>query len=329
MLLRLPLLIILSTILFWSGSSIVEKIEPAYLLSENPVQLAAEMIQQNRLEEARLLAQFSRQYLPVDPQYSSTAIDLDVENRLSSTSYLIERFIEGALSGEPVDTPGLLGTVALDMMVIGDVRDLLVQGYKEFDTGQGDEMIMGLSAAGLLLTLAPELSWGPSMFKTFWRGRRFSEPFQRQIKAALRQARKTGDYRRLRRIMGDFTDVFDSLGSGPAMAVIKRVNSAEDLALLAKKAKLAPMEAYTLTTIDNIKALENISTTSTKQGKLVKRVKLAARQQKIFGKTLGLIPLTWWLGIFSLSFLSLFYLLSSGRKMSVREIMTNKKAFQQ
>jgi len=315
--------------LIWSGSSIVEKIEPAYLLPEYPLQVAVEMIQQNRLEEARLLAQFSRQYLPVDPQYSSTAIDMDVENKLSSTSYLVERFIEGAITGEPVDTPGLLGTVALDMMVIGDVRDLLVQGYKEFDTGQGDEVIMGLSAAGLFLTLAPELSWGPSMFKTFWRGRRFSEPFQRQIKAALKQARKTDDYSSLQRLMGDFTDVFDSLGSGPAMAVFKRVNSTEDLALLAKKAKTAPMETYTLTTFDSIKALENISTTTTKQGKLVKRVKLATRQQKIFGKTLGLIPLTWWLGIFSLSFLSLFYLLSSGRKMSVREIMTNKNAFQQ
>ncbi|MFW2441064.1 MAG: hypothetical protein ACN4GR_17030 [Arenicellales bacterium] len=314
MLLRLPLLLFLSTMLFWSGSSIFEKMGPAYLLAENPLQLAVEMVQQNRLEEARLLAQFGRQYLPVDPQYSSTAIDIDVETRLSSASYFIERFIGGALSGEPVDTPGLLGTVALDMMVIGDVRDLLVQGYKEFETGQGDEVIMGLSAAGLFLTLAPELSWGPSLFKTFWRGRRFSEPFQRQIKVALKQARKTNDYRGLQRIINDFTDVFDSLGSGPAMAAIKRVNSTEDLTLLAKKTKIAPMESYTLATIDSIKALENIATTGVKQGKLVKRVKLASRQQKIFGKALGLIPLIWWLGVFSLSLLSLFYLLrASGR----------------
>ncbi|MEA1889946.1 MAG: hypothetical protein U9N50_09235 [Pseudomonadota bacterium] len=283
-------------------------------MSENPLQLAAEMFQQNRLEEARLLAQFSHHYLPVDPQYSSIAIDQEAENKLNSASYLIERFIDGALTGEPVDTPGLIGTVALDMMVIGDVRDLLVQGYKEFDTGQGDEVIMGLSAAGILLTLVPELSWGPSLFKTFWSGRRFSEPFQRQIKAALKQARKTGDYRSLQRIMGDFTEVFDSLGSGPAMAVFKRVNSTEDLARLAKKAKIAPMEAYTLTTIDGIKALENISSTSIKQGKLIKRVKFATRQQKLLGKMLDLIPVIWLLVIFSLSIVLSIALIAKGRK---------------
>ena len=314
MLLQLPLLLILSTTLFWSGSIIVEKIDPAYSLSENPLQLAVDMIQQNRLEEARLLAQFSRQYLPVDPQFSSTAIDMDVENKLNSTSYLIERFIEGAVSGEPIDTAGLLGVVALDMMVIGDLRDLLIQGYKEFDTGQGDEVIMGLSAAGLFLTLVPEISWGPSMFKTFWKGGRFSEPFQRQIKAALTQARKTNDYRSLRRIMSDFTAVFDSLGSGPAIAVFKRINSTEELALLAKKAKVAPAETYTLTKIDGIKGLENVSTATTKRGKLVKRVKLAARQHKIFGKALDLIPLIWWLVVFGLSLMPLLYLLSRGRK---------------
>ena len=314
MLLQLPLLLILSMTLFLSGSFIVEKIDPAYQLSENPLQLAVEMIKQNRLEEARLLSQFSRQYLPVDPQLSSTAIDMDVENKLNSTSYLIERFIEGAVTGEPIDTPGLLGVVALDMMVIGDIRDLLIQGYKEFDTGQGDEVIMGLSAAGLFLTIAPELSWGPSMFKTFWKGRRFSEPFQRQIRAALIQARKTNDYRSLRRIMSDFTVVFDSLGSGPAMAVFKQVNSIEELTLLAKKAKVAPVETYTLIKTDGIKGLENVSTSATKRGKLVKRVKLAARQQKIFGKALELIPLVWWLVLFGLSLMPLLYLLSRGRR---------------
>jgi hypothetical protein len=317
MLLQLPLLFILSSTLFWSGSWIVEKFDPVYLLYENPLRLAVEMIHQNRLEEARLLAQFSRHYLPVDHQYSSTAIGIDVENKLNSTGYLIERFIQGAVSGEPVDTPGLLGVVALDMMVIGDVRDLLMQGYKEFDTGQGDEVIMGLSAAGLLLTLTPELSWGPSMFKTLWKGRRFSEPFQRQIKAALIHARKTNDYRRLKRMMSDFTDVFDSLGTGPAMAIFKQVNSIEELSLLAKKAKKAPAETYTLTKIDGIKGLENVTTSTTKGGKLAKRVKLAARQQKIFGKALDLVPITLWLIVFTVSLLFLFYLLTRSRKQKV------------
>ncbi|MEA1890431.1 MAG: hypothetical protein U9N50_11700, partial [Pseudomonadota bacterium] len=77
---------------------------------------------------------------------------------------------------------------------------------------------------------------------------------------------------------------------------------------------IAPLEAYTLTTIDGIKALENISSTSIKQGKLIKRVKFATRQQKLLGKMLDLIPVIWLLVIFSLSIVLSIALIAKGRK---------------
>ena len=298
MLARITLLILLLTIIKGSGSLILERIDDSIVLSENPLQVARELIYEGRMEEVIYLASFSRQYLSADPEYSDVALENEATQALNSPMFLIERFATGALTGEASDTAGLLGTLTLDMLVIGDIRDLLVQGYKEFDSGQGDEVIMGLSTVGLLLTLAPELSWAPSLFKTFWRGNRVSEPFQKQITKGLSKARRTGDYSALKRTMSQFTEVVDGLGTGPAMSVFKQVKSSEDLVLLAKKSKIAPMETYTLTSINGIKALEDISATGAKQGKLLKRVKVATRQQKIFTKALGLIPLYLLFGIF-------------------------------
>lgn len=137
------------------------------------------------------------------------------------------------------------------------------------------------------------------------------------MRKTLADARKTGDYRQLRKMVSEFGDAVDRLGAGPAMAIFKRVESAEDLALLASKAKIAPAEAYTLSSINGINSLQNISTTGAKQGKLIKRVKLASRQQKLFGKALGLIPLVWLPGAFSLSVLLIFYIIVRGKKQSV------------
>lgn len=174
---------------------------------------------------------------------------------------------------------------------------------------------MGLSAVGLLLTLAPELSWAPSMFKTFWRGKRFSEPFQKQILDAFTQARKTGNTKELRTIMINFSDVVDGLGTGPAMSVMKRVDTADDLSLLARTTKIAPSETYSLASINGIKSLHNISITGAKQGKLIKRVKLASRQQKVLGKSLAIIPTGWLICFFGFSLFLIYYIIYKKRKL--------------
>jgi len=315
MLVRIPLLLMLMTIIYGTLSLLFDRFDPAMVLLENPLQLAAQLIPEDRMEEVLYLTQFSQQYLPVDMEYSDTVLINQANESLESPWYMLEHFATGALTGEASDTPGLLGTLTLDLLVIGDIRDLLVQGYKEYDSGQGDEVIMGLSAVGLLLTLAPELSWAPSMFKTFWRGKRFSEPFQKQILDAFTQARKTGNTKELRTIMINFSDVVDGLGTGPAMSVMKRVDTADDLSLLARTTKIAPSETYSLASINGIKSLHNISITGAKQGKLIKRVKLASRQQKVLGKSLAIIPTGWLICFFGFSLFLIYYIIYKKRKL--------------
>ena len=308
MLVRIPLLLMLMTIIYGTLSLLFDRFDPAIILLENPLQMAAELILEDRMEEVLYLTQFSQQYLSVDMGYSYTALEYQANESLESPWYMLEHFTTGALTGEASDTPSLLGTLILDLLVIGDIRDLLVQGYKEYDSGQGDEVIMGLSAVGLLLTLAPELSWAPSMFKAFWRGNRFSEPFQKQMLGAVAQARKTGNTKEIRNIMVNFSGVVDGLGAGPALTVMKRVDTVDDLSLLARKTNIAPAETYSLASINGIKALENISITGAKQGKLLKRVKLASRQQKVLGKSLDIIPTGWLILFFGFSLFLMYYI---------------------
>lgn len=292
---RIIAIICLLSIWYGAAMQMIEKRDEPLLVQVNPLQRAQELADEGRMEEVLLLTRFSQQYLPVDAEYSTTALSERAQNSLDSSWFFAEQFISGALTGEVMSTPGLLGALVLDMLVVGDIRDLLVQGYREYDSGEGDEVIIGLSTAGLLLTLAPELSWAPSVFKNFWRGRRFSEPLRRQIKDTVIKAQKTGDYRPLRKLVAEFSDVVHSLGSGPSMAVFKHVETTNDLTRLSSKAKAAPAETYTLVSLEGIRSLENISPSVTKHGKLIKSVKIATRQQKFFTKTLGLIPTMGWL----------------------------------
>jgi hypothetical protein len=67
----------------------------------------------------------------------------------------------GALSGRGDSIEGLIGAVAADFFVVGDVRDLVIQGGRYVLDGETDELILILSGVGLATTLAPEVDWVP------------------------------------------------------------------------------------------------------------------------------------------------------------------------
>ena len=207
-----------------------------------------------------------------------------------------------------MDTPSLLGSLSLDVLVIGDIRDLLVHGFREVHTGDGDIVIMALSGTGLLLALAPELSWAPGLFKGFYRAGNISQPLMMHVDAAAKLAVKTGDFIPLKRLLSDFSAVVKGIGAGPSLSVMKQVKSADELSLLASKATIAPADTYAITQLAGISQLKAIKG----EGRLLKTIKLGARQQKIFGKILMAMPMSLLILIFGLSGGAGLYLLVTG-----------------
>lgn len=81
------------------------------------------------------------------------------------------------------------GAVAADMFVVGDVRDLLIQGSKYMVDGEADEVIVALSAFGVLATFAPEVDWVPALLKIARKAGALSRGMQEFIIAAVKSKR--------------------------------------------------------------------------------------------------------------------------------------------
>jgi hypothetical protein len=71
----------------------------------------------------------------------------------------------GALSGRGTSIESLVGAMAADFFVVGDVRDLLIQGGRYVLDGETDEVVLILSGVGIATTIAPEVDWIPSVLK--------------------------------------------------------------------------------------------------------------------------------------------------------------------
>jgi hypothetical protein len=78
----------------------------------------------------------------------------------NSASHFAKRFATGLVTGNADDVASLSGTVAGDLFVFGDIRDVVREG-KHLAMGEDtDHLILGLAGAGLAVTAATYVSFG-------------------------------------------------------------------------------------------------------------------------------------------------------------------------
>ena len=84
----------------------------------------------------------------------------DAVTEANSTAQIAKRFATGLVTGTADDVASLSGTVAGDLFVFGDIRDVVREG-KHLAMGEDtDHLVLGLAAAGLVVTAATYVSVG-------------------------------------------------------------------------------------------------------------------------------------------------------------------------
>jgi hypothetical protein len=87
----------------------------------------------------------------------------DAVTDASSTSSFAKRFATGLVTGNADDVASLSGTVAGDLFVFGDIRDVVREGKHLAMGEETDRLVLGLAAAGLAVTAATYVSIGGAL----------------------------------------------------------------------------------------------------------------------------------------------------------------------
>jgi hypothetical protein len=96
--------------------------------------------------------------IPVSEELSRRVADAVAEE--NSTSHFARRFATGLVTGNADDVASLSGTVAGDLFVFGDIRDV-VREAKHLVMGEDtDRLVLGLATVGLAVTAATYISVG-------------------------------------------------------------------------------------------------------------------------------------------------------------------------
>jgi hypothetical protein len=84
----------------------------------------------------------------------------DAVQEANSTTHFAKRFADGLVTGNADDVGSLSGTVAGDLFVFGDIRDVVREGKHLFMGEDTDRLVLGLAAAGLAVTAATYVTVG-------------------------------------------------------------------------------------------------------------------------------------------------------------------------
>jgi hypothetical protein len=241
----------------------------------------------------------------------------DAVTEENSTSAFAKRFATGLVTGNADDVASLSGTVAGDLFVFGDIRDVVREG-KHLAMGEDtDHLILGLATAGLAVTAATYVSVGGAMplragLSLVKDARKVGRLGDGLTKWAGRSAREVIDTPLLQHAVATGS----VLRPGQTMTAIKaafRAEKAGALVRLAKDVGRVGEKAGTRAALDTLRVAEGPKDVARAARLAESRGGQTRAILKLFGRgalllAAGAFNLTWWL--FGLLF-ALFGFLSS------------------
>ncbi len=196
---------------------------------------------QGRFGEALMVGEAAR----LDPDADHAVIEREVRRAEQERDAWLSRLGRagmGALSGTGTSLEGLVGAVAADFFVVGDVRDLVIQGGKLLADGETDELILALSAAGLVTTVAPAVDWVPSVLKAARKAGTMSTRLGDSLLAIVKRDGAT----RLAPVLDDVASISKRASPGGAMRLLRHADDPAELARLARFVERSPSGAFAL-----------------------------------------------------------------------------------
>ncbi|EKS37570.1 hypothetical protein [Afipia clevelandensis] len=153
-----------------AGSLLLAQDDPAALsdgrinsaLRTNPAALgqgAEQALQAGDADLANSFADLARDKGIALPEGVSARVDAAVADE-NSTASVARRFATGLVTGEADDVASLSGTVAGDLFVFGDIRDVVREGKRLAMGEDADRLVLGLASVGLVVTAATYVSAG-------------------------------------------------------------------------------------------------------------------------------------------------------------------------
>ncbi len=194
------------------------------------------LLNQERFSEALLVTDAGIEAVP-EQQTQLLSLRERIETERNSWMRRFQEVGWGALTGTGQSAEALSGAVAADLFVFGDVRDLVIQGGRKLQGEEADEVIVALSAGGILLTVSPALDLGSALLKFARRMGAMTGSFAKNLLKVIQRAVKNQNADELLEISSDVATLSRQARPAGALAILKNIDEPAELRQAARFAE--------------------------------------------------------------------------------------------
>ncbi len=226
-----------------TGSNLEESLEsiPNY----NYIQDIRELKKEGKLSEAIEMVRFVIRHQDMPGQMEARQLEGELEKEITSLWGRMKRASKGFIMGSGNSIEELSGGIASDMIIYGDVRDLVKQGYYKITGKDTDSVVAALAGIGLLTEVVDIADWVPAVLKAFRKIGALSEKFSDFIISACRKSVKALKLDgTLKTALKNLEGLVNKMGLARTASVFKHVDTPSDLSAIAKTAEKNVDAAY-------------------------------------------------------------------------------------
>lgn len=194
----------------------------------------------------------------------------------------------GAISGRGETIEGLIGAIAADFFIVGDVRDLVIQSGRYVLDGEADPLVVILSGVGIATTVAPEVDWIPAVLKAARKAGAITKGLGEEI---IKLAKRGGGGA-LEGLFKDVRKLAARASPGGAMRLMRHAGNADELATLARFVERNPAGAFALH-VTGKEGAELIKTGSKAESRALKAAAAGTEEAVVLAAKKGQPGIAW------------------------------------
>jgi len=233
------------------------------LTQTDPLPHTKELIKEKKYAQADAYLSYFITYPYVKKNPESRKLLQEIQEKRNSYKYQGEKLIEGIVNGKSDEDIGKASAIASDFLLIGDIRDLSIEGTHYYDDKKVDKVVVALSSLGLIATVSTIYTLGAtapiktsiSVLKYAKRANKLPIWLSNSLVQQAKLAKQSYSLKKVEALLTPINKLYQKLGLTQTLALLKNTKSFKDLENLTKFSSRFKSKSPILLKISNGKAL--------------------------------------------------------------------------
>jgi hypothetical protein len=272
--------ITLLLILIISSTVLYQKNTYAYhtLVRVNPIPHTKSLIEENHYADAYTYLNYFMHFEYMQENNEAQKLLQKIIEKRSSLAYTSEKIAEGIRTGTSDELSGQLSAIGSDFFIIGDIRDLALEGTHYFKDEEVDRVLVSLSTIGLVASASTLFTLGSSavaksgisLLKLAHKSKRIPSWLSKYLVREAKYIRKDKNISNIKPLFNTLNSMNKEVGLTDTLKLLSHTKNFKELKGVSKLTKRYGNETATLLKLSDKKLLQHSSMFSKMDKKSIK-----------------------------------------------------------